>query len=181
MAMAARGSHGTGGVDDDWFSDVDAPGALESDPPSAEDDWLVPPLPARARPELPWRRIVVVAVAAVVVLVAGLAAGGVFTGSSAPRRLVTPPVTVSPPTTTVVQVAHVTLPTSTLKPGDTGAQVRALQRSLAALGYQVGKVDGVYGPKTTSAVTAFQHAARLATDGIFGPKTLNALIHRAGP
>src|SRR5690242_3801931 len=37
-------------------------------------------------------------------------------------------------------------PTTTLAPGDTGRQVRALQRELTALGYPVGAIDGAYGP-----------------------------------
>jgi hypothetical protein len=178
--MAARGSHGTGGSDDDWFADVDPTGMLESDPPSAEDDWLVPPPSARERPELPWTRIAVVGGALVVVLIAGLAAGGVFSGSSSPKAIVSTPLTLSTPTTTVQTTPHVALPTSPLQPGDTGAQVKALQRALKSLGYPVGKADGDYGPTTKAAVTAFQHAAGLTSDGVFGPKTLNALIHRAG-
>lgn len=182
--MAAR-PPGGGGENDDWFADDDLggdAGVLESDPPSAEDDWLLQPVPTRRpRPELPWKRIAIVAGGAVVVLIAGLAAGGVFNGSS-PKA---PPITgvsVTTPTTTAATpaVARV-LPSTTLKPGDTGAQVRALQRALKALGYSVGTVDGQYGPATKTAVASFQHAAGLTEDGVFGPKTLNALIQRAGP
>ncbi len=180
--MAARGPHGAG-ESDDWFADVEPPGALESDPPSAEDDWLVPMEPTR-RPgaELPWRRIAIVGGAAIVVLLAGLAAGGVFSGSSKPRTLPPSSVTVSTPTTTAKSSPSVpALPTSPLNPGDTGAQVRALQRALKSLGYPVGTIDGQYGPATKTAVAAFQHASNLTADGVFGPNTLNALIHRAGP
>lgn len=177
--MAARGPQGSG--EDDWFADVDTPGALENDPPSAEDDWLVPAAPMRDRPELPWTRVAVVAGAVVVVLVAGLAAGGVFSGSSSPERIASTPVSVTPPTTTVPATPHVALPTSTLKPGDTGSQVKSLQRALRSLGYPVGKIDGQYGPATKTAVAAFQHASGLTADGVFGPVTLNALIHKAGP
>jgi hypothetical protein len=177
--MAARGTQGPD-ESDDWFADVDD-GTLESDPPSAEDDWLVPTAPARERPELPWKRIAVVGGAIVVVLIAGLAAGGVFSNSKSPARLsVSSPVKVTPQTTTVHTTPHVALPTTTLKPGDTGAQVKALQRALKALGYPVGKVDGDYGPATKTALAAFQHASGLTADGIFGPKTLDALIHKAG-
>lgn len=178
--MAARGPHGEGERDDDWFADVDVPGALDSDPPSAEDDWLVPAAPSRERPQLPWTRIAVVGGAVVAVLLAGLAAGGVFSGSSSPRRIVSTPVTVNPATTTAQTKPRVALPSSTLEPGDTGAQVKALQRALKSLGYAVGKVDGQYGPTTKTAVAAFQHASGLTADGIFGPKTLDALIHKAG-
>jgi Putative peptidoglycan binding domain len=179
--MAARGSHGEGERDDDWFADADLSGPLESDPPSAEDDWLVPPPAVRERPELPWLRIAVVGGAALAVLIAGLAAAGVFSsGKSPPKLAVSTPLTVTGSTTPAKTAPHVALPSTTLQPGDTGAQVKLLQRALKSLGYPVGKVDGQYGPTTKTAVAAFQHSARLTADGIFGPKTLNALIHRAG-
>jgi len=180
--MAARGPHGED-ESDDWFADVEPAGALETDPPSAEDDWLIALEPTR-RPgsELPWPRIAVVGGAIVVVLLAGVAAGGVFSGSSKPRTLPPSPATVTTPTTTAKSTPSVpALPTTTLKPGDTGAQVRALQRALKSLGYPVGTIDGQYGPATKTAVAAFQHAANLTADGVFGPNTLNALIHKAGP
>lgn len=184
--MAPR-RRGGGGDNDDWFADVEPPrepGVLDSDPPSAEDDWLLQPEPIRRpRPELPWRRIAVVGGGAVVLLIAGLAAAGVFNGSSPPNTVPITGASLSTPTTTAGKTtrAATALPTGTLKPGDTGAQVRALQRALKALGYSVGTVDGQYGPATKTAVASFQHAEGLTADGVFGPKTLNALIHRAGP
>jgi len=66
-------------------------------------------------------------------------------------------------------------PTTTLKPGDSGPQVKALQRELASLGYPVGAIDGYYGKGAANAVTAFQRAHRLTPDGIVGPATLLAL------
>lgn len=178
MARSPRGA----GDSDDWFADVEPQGVLESDPPSAEDDWLVPLEPTRGSVELPWRRIAVVAVALIVILVAGLAAAGVFNSSSKPRALDTNPPTVTTPTTTAAtSKSAAALPTATSKPGDSGAQVRALQRALKSLGYSVGTVDGQYGPATKTAVAAFQHTAGLTEDGVFGPKTLDALITRAGP
>jgi peptidoglycan hydrolase-like protein with peptidoglycan-binding domain len=62
-----------------------------------------------------------------------------------------------------------------LKPGDSGAQVKLLQRALAGLGYSVGVADGVYGPSTEAALTRFQKANGLTADGLLGPKTLAAL------
>ena len=179
MARSPRGA----GDSDDWFADVEPHGVLESDPPSAEDDWLVPLEPTRGSVELPWRRIAIVAAALIVILVAGLAAAGVFNSSSKPRSLDTnPPPTVTTPTTTAAtSKSAAALPTATSKPGDSGAQVRALQRALKSLGYSVGTVDGQYGPATKTAVAAFQHTAGLTEDGVFGPKTLDALITRAGP
>jgi len=184
--MATR-RRGGGGDSDDWFGDVELPhepGVLDSDPPSAEDDWLLQPAPVRRpRPELPWLRIAIVAGFAVILLIAGLAAAGVFSGSSKPTVLPITSVSVSTPTTTAGKTtsAAAALPTGTLKPGDSGGQVRALQRALKGLGYSVGTVDGQYGPSTKTAVASFQHDAGLTADGVFGPKTLNALIQRAGP
>jgi Putative peptidoglycan binding domain len=183
--MAAQGQGGTDDHgDDDWFADVEQPGALESDPPSAEDDWLIQPEPVRrARPTPEWGRIAAVGGGLIALLVAGLAAAGVFSGSHAPSTTPITSVSIQAPATTAATSTRsaAALPSRTLKPGDTGAQVRALQRALKALGYPVGKVDGQYGPATKTAVAAFQHTAGLAEDGVVGPKTLNALIQRAGP
>ncbi len=183
--MATR-RRGGGGDSDDWFGDVEPlhePGVLDSDPVSAEDDWLIQPAPVRRpRPELPRLRIAIVAGSAVILLIAGLAAAGVFS-STTPKA---PPITSVSITTSTTTAGKATsaaapLPTGTLKPGDTGGQVRALQRALKALGYSVGTVDGQYGPSTKTAVASFQHDAGLTADGVFGPKTLNALIQRTGP
>jgi Putative peptidoglycan binding domain len=181
--MAIR-CHGEPEGDDDWFADADLPGVLETDPPSAKDDWLIQPAPTRrSRPDPAWTRIGIVAIAIVVLVLAGLAAGGVFSGSSAPRTLPLSSITVTPPATTSAKrsTRAAALPSQTLKPGDSGAQVRELQRALKSLGYTVGTVDGQYGPATKSAVAAFQHTAGLTEDGVFGPKTLDALIQRTGP
>src|SRR5437868_15210889 len=101
--MATR-RRGGGGDSDDWFGDVEPPhepGVLDSDPPSAEDDWLLQPAPARRpRPELPWLRIAIVAGAALALLIAGLAAAGVFSGSSTPKPVAITSVSITTPTTT---------------------------------------------------------------------------------
>jgi len=170
---------------DDWFADVDGAvqDALDADRASSEDDWLVPASPTARRRPFPRRRALVLVGSAVVLLIAGLAAGGVFSsGGTHPRTLTTTPVT-TPPATTPATTGKTApaLPAATSKPGDTGAQVKALQRALKALGYSVGAVDGQYGPTTKAAVASFQHAAGLTADGVFGPKTLDALIRKAGP
>jgi peptidoglycan hydrolase-like protein with peptidoglycan-binding domain len=66
-------------------------------------------------------------------------------------------------------------PTTSLKPGSKGAEVRAPQQPLAGLGYSPGKLDGNYGPATQKALESFQRASKLSPDGILGPKTLAAL------
>lgn len=64
----------------------------------------------------------------------------------------------------------------TLRQGDEGAAVRAVQTRLKALGYYKGTVDGSYGTGSVEAVKAFQRAHKLTTDGAAGGSTLNALF-----
>ncbi|MCL6451640.1 MAG: N-acetylmuramoyl-L-alanine amidase [Acetobacteraceae bacterium] len=60
--------------------------------------------------------------------------------------------------------------------GSRGPAVASLQQGLAALGFDPGRADGVFGPLTQKAVTAFQTATGLKADGIAGPLTLAALV-----
>lgn len=57
-----------------------------------------------------------------------------------------------------------------------GENVRLVQQRLLALGYQVGTVDGVFGPNTDAAVRAFQEGNQLTPDGIVGPQTWEQLF-----
>jgi hypothetical protein len=167
---------------DDWF-DLDEPGGSRvRDPAGEEDDedWLrdAPP-PPRLWSEIVDRRVVVIAAVGVTFLIGVLAAAGVF--SSSPKTSV-PPVTTpliattsTAQTTTTTPAQAVSAPTSNLKPGDTGAQVKVLQRALAHLGFSAGKIDGQYGTATEAAVTQFQTTKGLTADGIVGPETLTAL------
>lgn len=50
-----------------------------------------------------------------------------------------------------------------------------VQRALARLGYEPGPVDGVAGPRTKTAIAAYQAAERLLVDGVAGPVTKTAL------
>jgi peptidoglycan hydrolase-like protein with peptidoglycan-binding domain len=63
--------------------------------------------------------------------------------------------------------------------GSTGKLVEGLQKLLAARGINPGTIDGVFGPKTESAVKRFQEKAGLNADGIAGPKTMAALEAKA--
>lgn len=70
----------------------------------------------------------------------------------------------------------------TLREGAKGEPVRALQKRLNALGFNAGTADGAFGPKTESAVKAFQRAKGLTADGVVGPKTWDKLgIKVSGP
>jgi hypothetical protein len=64
---------------------------------------------------------------------------------------------------------------ATLEPGAEGTEVLDLQEGLAALGYDVGWADGVYGNATANAVAAFQSAEGAPVDGVLGPATREAL------
>ncbi|MBO4886487.1 MAG: peptidoglycan-binding protein [Clostridia bacterium] len=65
----------------------------------------------------------------------------------------------------------------TLRNGARGDDVRAMQRSLIALGYGCGSwgADGEFGDATELALRAFQRSAGIAEDGVFGPESLAAL------
>ncbi|MFP2930943.1 peptidoglycan-binding protein [Pyxidicoccus sp. 3LG] len=63
----------------------------------------------------------------------------------------------------------------TLKEGSSGQAVKTLQKSLEKLGYELGAVDGEFGPRTEAAVKRFQTKHNLEADGIVGPKTRQAM------
>jgi len=56
-----------------------------------------------------------------------------------------------------------------------GDDVAELQTRLSRLGFDCGKVDGIFGPIASEAVSSFQANCGLSEDGIFGPQTLLAL------
>jgi putative peptidoglycan binding protein len=147
---------------------------------------------APGRPAAPRGRLLLLAAAAVAVLLIVLAASGLFSGGgggneSAPPTTTTSPTTTTPPTTTTTPPATTTpaktptaptsptLPDGVLKPGASGASVKQLQQALASAGHSPGTIDGVYGPLTAQAVSAFQTAAGITADGIYGPETKAAL------
>lgn len=56
-----------------------------------------------------------------------------------------------------------------------GEDVSELQSRLNGLGFDVGKVDGIYGPDTQQAVLEFQRNRHLAEDGKAGPSVITEL------
>ena len=56
-----------------------------------------------------------------------------------------------------------------------GDDVAALQERLAELGFDTGRVDGVFGRQTETALRGFQKEYGLVADGVCGPATLRAL------
>jgi hypothetical protein len=62
-----------------------------------------------------------------------------------------------------------------LQLGDRGPEVAELQRKLDDAGFYTGRVDGIFGLGTVSAVKQFQAARGLVADGIAGPDTQKLL------
>jgi N-acetylmuramoyl-L-alanine amidase len=60
-----------------------------------------------------------------------------------------------------------------------GDDVGELQRRLNALGFDAGREDAIFGPRTAAALREFQRNAGLGPDGIAGPETL-ATLRRVG-
>jgi hypothetical protein len=179
---------------DDWFDEPEPPtetrsGANRGVYDGDDEVWVVPDDEtghARGRRgeiviagrTLTTAQAAILGASVVALIVAILAAVGAF---SSGKTAVPPPVTTPPPTTATHSTSTATVPPAAqapsqqLKPGDTGSQVKVLQRALAALGFSPGKPDGDYGPATQNAVEKFQSAKGLSVDGIVGPATLAKL------
>ena len=63
----------------------------------------------------------------------------------------------------------------TIRPGEVGWDVSALQFRLAWRGFPSGNFDGGFGPHLEAALSGFQRWAGLRADGIAGPSTLASL------
>lgn len=57
----------------------------------------------------------------------------------------------------------------------TGDDVLELQRRLLDMGFDCGRADGIFGPRTDAALREFQRNVGLAVDGTCGPATFKAL------
>lgn len=56
-----------------------------------------------------------------------------------------------------------------------GDDISSLQQALSSLGFDAGKVDGLFGPETLAAVLDFQHNRGMAEDGIVGAAVVKEL------
>ena len=56
-----------------------------------------------------------------------------------------------------------------------GDDVADLQAQLSRLGFDAGRIDGIFGPSTAHALTDFQRNCGMAADGICGADTVRAL------
>ncbi|HET6944548.1 MAG TPA: peptidoglycan-binding domain-containing protein [Gaiellaceae bacterium] len=190
--MVGREEPSGGSVDpDDWFAGTDVDSLEESrtveraaahEPAwvddDAEEETRSPPgrLGGVSR-----RGVAALVASAIVLILAVLAASGVFS-SGGSSSTTSPPTTTRQATTpthttasTTPTPAVVAVPNVVLKPGETGTDVKTLQRALANAGYPTGSIDGIYGPKTEQAVSAFQQSAAITVDGVYGPETKQAL------
>lgn len=77
-------------------------------------------------------------------------------------------------TGTVLETFNV-VPLDTITKGAKGELVKYLQRALDEAGYDVGKIDGIFGSDTLSAVRAFQSDNGLTADGKVGKLTWAAV------
>ena len=179
---------------DDWFDEPEPPseshsGANRGVYEPVEEVWVLPEdeAPGDRGPRgeiaignwtLTTTQAAIIAVSVIALVVAILAATGTFSSSKA---ALPPVVTTHTPTVTITTTATTSstpttqAPQQTLKPGDTGEQVKILQGALKMLGFDPGKADGDYGPTTQAQVERFQLSKGLAEDGIVGQQTLAAL------
>ncbi|MDQ3574008.1 MAG: peptidoglycan-binding protein [Actinomycetota bacterium] len=56
-----------------------------------------------------------------------------------------------------------------------GDDIASLQGRLGALGFDAGRMDGIFGPRTQSALREFQRNTGLIVDGVCGPTTVKGL------
>ena len=62
-----------------------------------------------------------------------------------------------------------------------GDDVASLQRRLGALGFDAGRIDGIFGSATERALTEFQRNAGLVVDGVCGPGTIETFERFGSP
>ncbi len=78
--------------------------------------------------------------------------------------------------TVVTPTPASTVPSRTLRSGDSGDDVKNVQTRLKTLGYYTGTVDGKYGSGTVAAIVTFQTQNGLKADGAAGSGTYSVLF-----
>jgi len=179
---------------DDWFDEPEPPtethsGANRGVHEDVEEVWVLPEdedTGSHGQREiviggrtLTMTQVAIISLSVVAIILAILAAAGVFSSGKAAAPPVSTP-TVAPPAKTTTSTPTNTTPAvqappAPLKLGDTGTQVKDLQKALAEVGFSPGTPDGDYGSNTQVAVEKFQVAKGLAEDGVYGPATQAAL------
>ncbi len=69
------------------------------------------------------------------------------------------------------QTHHLVVAASRMQPGETGENVRTLQKRLQQEGFYTGKISGIYDSSSQAAVKGFQQAHHLPEDGVLGQGT----------
>lgn len=119
------------------------------------------------------RRSMAVAVALALVL----AACGSSSDDTTTTTSTTFPTDTTVSTSTTLPAETTTSSTTTTASPYGGATLltQVIQQELTALGYFEGATDGILGPMTVEAITAFQTDAGITADGAYGPETYAAL------
>lgn len=83
--------------------------------------------------------------------------------------------------TVMFSLASTTIAFASFQRGDDGQEVLAIQKRLVELSYNIGNIDGEFGPATESAVKRFQADTGLEVDGVVGEATYKALMNKEMP
>lgn len=97
-----------------------------------------------------------------------------------PAPTYTPPPVYKPEPVYIPEPVY-SVPSSLIYEGMSGSEVRGLQEQLTGLGYDLGSVDGIFGPKTAAALRKFQTDAGIGVDAIAGQETFGALQKATAP
>ncbi len=119
-----------------------------------------------------YRRGLVVAIG-FALIAAACSSGGDDTTTTTPATM--PPVSSTVTTSTTPATTTSSSTTTTSPYGGATLLTQVIQLELTALGYFEGAADGILGPATEEAITAFQTDAGITADGAYGPETYAAL------
>jgi peptidoglycan hydrolase-like protein with peptidoglycan-binding domain len=124
-------------------------------------------------------RKILVTAAAPAVLAAALAASALSAAEPAAAASVAGSANIAASTTAAT--TSFTFAWPVLRQGSRGEAVVALQYLLTARGFSTGGVDGIFGPRTRTAVMRFQAAGKLSVDGVVGNQTWPAVLVTVTP